>query len=99
MRPKPIKSERWIDAIYLYQDNDEDKAHQIPQIKEIYEQANHAFTELGPAFEEEVLAIDHDLLIARCSSENLGEFDLEFPYSIRFFALLWTHMMRLFGND
>jgi hypothetical protein len=64
-RPRTETFYYWIDAISLDQDDEEEKASQIPRMKEIYENAAYVFADLGPASEDEELAVDHILEIAR----------------------------------
>jgi hypothetical protein len=48
-RPRTETFYHWIDAISLDQDDEEEKASQIPRVKEIYENAAYVFADLGPA--------------------------------------------------
>jgi hypothetical protein len=48
----------WVDAIYIDQENQEEKKHQIQFMAKIYSQANHVVVWLGDAAEDSVLALE-----------------------------------------
>lgn len=112
-RNDPISVSRpvrfWIDALCINQGDNQEKASQIPLMRQIYENALCVHAELGPATKDEELAVEPIRHIskalterARQSSSSTGASYLDtimLPYVGPYDADAWAGIYRIFTGQ
>ncbi|KAH6692870.1 heterokaryon incompatibility, partial [Leptodontidium sp. MPI-SDFR-AT-0119] len=99
----------WVDAIYIDQDNEKEKEHQIPLMGNIYTMAKFVYTWLGNETLETARAMDSIAAAAKISPilldrEYLTGYpltcdDLEKLFSRPWFVRSWTFQESILASD